>query len=88
VPFTTDTAFLDTPTNREIVARMPKFMIQSPGKVARIALEGVEAGRIVQHTALHNRILASLLKLLPPTLVGKAIVRYMSIGRDDLEVSR
>jgi short-subunit dehydrogenase len=88
VPFTTDTAFLDTPTNREIVARMPKFMVQSPEKVARIALEGVEAGRIVQHTALHNRILASLLKLLPPTLVGKAIVRYMSIGRDDLEVSR
>lgn len=84
VPFTTDTAFLDTPTNREIVGRMPKFMIQSPETVARIALRGVEVGNIVQHTSMLNRTLAGMLKVLPATFVGKAIVRYMSIGREDL----
>jgi short-subunit dehydrogenase len=84
VPFTTSTAFLDTPTNRAIVARMPRFMIQSPEAVARIAVDGMEAGRVVQHTSSVNRALAGLLRLLPPSLVGRAIVGFMSLGRDDL----
>lgn len=88
VPFTTRTAFLDTPTNREIVGRMPAFMIQAPEEVARIALEGVEAGHVVQHTSPLNRVLAGMLRLAPASLVGRAIVAFMSIGRDDLQADR
>lgn len=80
VPFTTRTAFIDTPSTRKIVARMPAFMVQSPEHVARIALNGVTAGRVVQHTSMVNRVLAGLLKVLPPTLVGRAIVAFMSLG--------
>src|SRR3546814_5852579 len=35
-PFTTRTAFIDTPNTRGIVEKMPGFMIQSPEAVARI----------------------------------------------------
>jgi len=88
VPFTTDTAFLDTPTNRSIVAKMPSFMVQSPERVAQIAVDGANAGRVLQHTSFTNRVLAMLLKALPPSLVGRAIVAFMSIGRDDLNQSK
>ncbi|RHW28109.1 SDR family NAD(P)-dependent oxidoreductase [Nocardioides immobilis] len=88
VPFTTDTAFIDTPTNREIVGRMPRFMIQTPADVARIAIDGVDAGRIVQHTSVVNRLLAGILKTLPPALVARAIIAFMSLGRDDIKASR
>jgi len=82
VPFTTRTAFIDTPSTRKIVARMPAFMIQSPEQVARIALDGVTAGHVVQHTSIANRALAGLLKVLPPTLVGRGIVAFMSLGEE------
>ncbi|WP_354700030.1 FabG-like 3-oxoacyl-(acyl-carrier-protein) reductase [Paraconexibacter sp. AEG42_29] len=84
VPFTTDTAFLDTPTNRQIVGRMPNSMIQSPQRVASIAIDGAAHGRLVQHTSPLNRVLAGLLTVMPPKLVGRAILAFMSMGRDDL----
>src|SRR3546814_18589011 len=37
-PFTTRTAFIDTPNTRGIVEKMPGFMIQSPEAVARIEI--------------------------------------------------
>src|SRR3546814_4778450 len=38
-PFTTRTAFIDTPNTRGIVEKMPGFMIQSPEAVARIEMD-------------------------------------------------
>lgn len=88
VPFTTDTAFLDTPTNRRIVDRMPRFMVQTPEEVARLSLEGAARGAVVVHSSALNRAIAGLLKTLPPALVGRAIVAFMSLGRDDLPAAR
>src|SRR3546814_7643731 len=57
-PFTTRTAFIDTPNTRGIVEKMPGFMIQSPEAVARIGLEAVEKGKVVAHTSALNHAMA------------------------------
>ncbi|EHB45311.1 short-chain dehydrogenase/reductase SDR [Mycolicibacterium rhodesiae JS60] len=83
-PFTTRTAFLDGPTIAPIVGKMPKFMVQSPELVARIGVAAVRQGKTVVHTSLLNRVLAATLTVLPSPLVNRALVRFMSLGRDDL----
>lgn len=83
VPFATDTDFLASPTNRRIVGHMPGFMLQRPEDVARIAIDGAATGRVVQHTSFLNMAIAGLMKVLPPSLVGRAIVAFMSLGRAD-----
>ena len=83
-PFTTRTAFLDGPTITPIVDKMPNFMIQSPEHVARIGLNAVKRGRTVQHTSLLNHTLATLLTVLPASLVQRGLVKYMSLGKPDL----
>lgn len=83
-PFTTRTAFLDGPTIAPIVDKMPNFLIQSPEEVARIALDAVKEGRTVAHTSRINHTLATLLTVLPTGLVNRGLVKFMSLGRDDL----
>jgi uncharacterized protein len=80
-PFTTRTAFIDTPKTRGIVAGMPGFMVQSPETVARIGIEGIRKGRVVQHTSVLNRALAVALTTLPPGLIASGIVRFMALGQ-------
>lgn len=84
-PFTTRTAFIDTPNTREIVKRMPGFMIQSPETVARIAIDGVRRQRVVQHTSALNHALAILLTCLPPRWIAAGIIRYMALGKSDTQ---
>lgn len=79
-PFTTRTAFIDTPGTRGIVEKMPKFMIQSPEAVAQIGIDAVDKGKIIAHTSVLNHSLAILLTVLPPKLIGGGIVRFMSLG--------
>lgn len=79
-PFTTRTAFIDTPNTRGIVEKMPSFMIQTPEQVAKIAISGVKKGRVVQHTSRLNHVLAILLTVTPPRLIAIAIKRFMALG--------
>ena len=83
-PFTTRTAFLDGETIAPIVAKMPNFMVQSPERVATIALRAVKKRKTIVHTSLLNHSLATLLTVLPAPLVNRGLVAYMSLGRDDL----
>jgi short-subunit dehydrogenase len=83
-PFATRTAFLDGPTIAPIAAKMPKFMVQSPKHVAQVGLDAIEHGKTIAHTSLLNHALATLLTVLPVRLVNRALVAYMSLGRDDL----
>lgn len=82
-PFTTRTAFIDTPNTRGIVEKMPGFMIQSPETVARIGLAAVAKGRVVAHTSVLNHILAVLLTILPPRLIAAGIARFMALGNPE-----
>lgn len=84
-PFTTKTAFIESPTLTPIVDQMPKFMIQSPQHVARVGLGAVKQGKTVAHTSVLNHALATLLTVLPAKLVSRALIKYMSLGRDDLK---
>lgn len=79
-PFTTRTAFIDTPNTRGIVERMPDFMIQSADTVARIGIEAVEKKKVIAHTSALNHALAILLTVLPPRLIGAGIVRFLALG--------
>jgi len=79
-PFTTRTAFIDTPLSRGIVAKMPAFMIQSPEVVARIGLDAVKNKKVVAHTSLLNHSLAILLTTLPPRWITAGIERFMALG--------
>ncbi|TAM70245.1 SDR family NAD(P)-dependent oxidoreductase [Mycobacterium sp.] len=83
-PFTTRTAFLDGATIAPIAEKMPKFMIQSPELVARIGVESVRQGKTLVHTSILNRVLAGVLTVLPVPIVNRGLVKYMSLGRDDL----
>src|SRR3546814_11919000 len=79
-PFTTRTAFIDTPNTRGIVEKMPGFMIQSPAAVARIGLEAVEKGKVVAHTSALNHAMAVALTEIPPHLISTGLVRLMALG--------
>jgi short-subunit dehydrogenase len=83
-PFTTRTAFLDGATIAPIAEKMPRFMIQSPRHVAQRGIAAAERGTTVAHTSVLNHTLATLLTVLPAKLVNRALVAYMSLGRDDL----
>jgi uncharacterized protein len=83
-PFATRTAFLDGPTIAPIAEKMPKFMVQSPELVARIGVDSVRHGKTIVHTSALNRVLAFLLTAMPGSLVNRALVKFMSLGRDDL----
>src|SRR3546814_18998877 len=78
-PFTTRTAFIDTPNTRGIVEKMPGFMIQSPEAVARIGLEAVEKGKVVAHTSALNHAKAVALTVMPPRMITAGICRFMAL---------
>jgi short-subunit dehydrogenase len=80
-PFTARTAFIDTPSTRGIVEKMPAFMIQSPEKVALIGIDAVEKKRVVAHTSALNHALAIGLTTLPPRLIAMGITRFMALGQ-------
>ncbi|MFZ0715730.1 SDR family NAD(P)-dependent oxidoreductase [Mycobacterium sp.] len=86
-PFTTRTAFLDGETIAPIVAKMPGFMVQSPRRVAAVGLRAVEQHKVIAHTSRLNHLLATLLTTLPVRLVNRALVAYLSLGRDDLHIT-
>ena len=79
-PFTTRTAFIDTPNTRGIVEKMPGFMIQSAETVARIGIEAVDKKKIIAHTSALNHALAILLTVLPPRLISAGIVRFLALA--------
>jgi uncharacterized protein len=63
---------------------MPKFMVRSPKHVAKVGLDAIKHSKTIAHTSLLNHALATLLTVLPVRLVNRALVAYMSLGRDDL----
>lgn len=79
-PFTTRTAFIDTPNTRGIVEKMPGFMIQSPETVARIGVEAAARRKVIAHTSTLNHALAIGLTVMPPRLIAAGIVRFMALG--------
>jgi len=79
-PFLTQTAFLDGPITRQIVAQVPRGIIADPADVVDQALSAVKAGRVVQHTSLLNRVLVLALTLVPPALIDRVILRFMSLA--------
>jgi len=87
-PFTTRTAFLDGETIAPIVDKMPQFMVQSPKHVAQVGLRAVKKRKTIAHTSPLNHALATVLTVLPAGLVNRALVAYMSLGRDDLRHER
>ena len=47
-------------------------------------VDAIKHGKTIAHTSLLNHALATLLTVLPVRLVSRALVAYMSLGRDDL----
>jgi short-subunit dehydrogenase len=78
-PGFTLTEFHDVTGTRAQVNRLPKFMWLDAGHVARSSYDAVMAGTVVHVPGRVNRSIATLARILPPSLVMAAMKR--SAGR-------
>jgi hypothetical protein len=72
-PGSTESEFAREAGYQHLVDRHPSPFVQTADRVARIAIEGNEAGRVVVIPGWHNRVAVALMRLFPEPLVRSLI---------------